>query len=336
MASILVTTQHLALKSPQEKANEIADFWQSGEFSRFLGTNDIEIAFAKFIRHGANRSVVISPGRCESYLKYQELAFQLAQLGCNIFIIDHRGQGLSGRMASNRQKGHVDDFDHYAHDLNSFITSQVLPYCINDEKPYLLAHSMGGAIAIRTLQLYPDIVHSALLNSPMIAINTGGIPNWLARTIARLGLGLNQKISKEPWYFFGQGDYQAKLFGDNELMQSRERYARFINLYEKHGELKLGGVTFSWLSQALQANLTIFSNLDKIVNPITLIQAGADTIVDNQAQQQFIKQLNKIGNPAYFHIIEHARHETLFELDIYRDQALAIIENWLAGDESKT
>lgn len=317
-------------RSPQDKAESVTRFWQTGEFSSFLGKEGVDIAFAQFIHQQPLACIVISPGRCEGYLKYQELSFELFQLGYNIFIIDHRGQGLSGRMAKNRQKGFVTDFDDYAQDLNTFIEAHVSKFCPSDSKPYLLAHSMGGAIAIRTIQLFPALVEKVLLSSPMVAIETGYIPLWLARIIATSGVTLNQWLAKEPWYFFGQQDYKPKLFGENELMHSRERYAWFINLYEKHSELKLGGVTFNWLAQALEANSRIFNQIANIEQPITLLQAGADTIVNNGAQLEFIEQLNKHGKKAILYTINDARHELLFELDLYRNQALNFIEKWLS------
>ena len=40
--------------------------------------------------------VVISSGRTESLLKYDETVYDLHSAGYSVFIHDHRGQGLSG------------------------------------------------------------------------------------------------------------------------------------------------------------------------------------------------------------------------------------------------
>ena len=314
-------------------STEIADFWQTGQFSSFQGIDNTRINYASFIAEKPNNCLVITPGRSESYIKYQELAFDLAKLNINIFIIDHRGQGLSERLLDNPHKGYVKQFDDYTDDLHTFINTLVKPQCATNQQPLLLAHSMGGAIATRLIQKYPNAVKATLLASPMIAINKGGLPEWLAISLITSGNFLNQLINDQAWYFIGQGDYQAKDFASNNLMHSQIRYQKFIDLYQAQPELQLGGVTFNWLKQAVLTQQKIFAELDKISSPITIMQAGNDTIVDNSAQDNFCHQLNQL-KPSLCQqskpfVIEGAKHELLFESDEYRDQALTFIENWI-------
>ena len=106
-------------------SNEIAHFWQQGSFADFRGINDIRINYAAFSRGENKQCLVIVPGRCEGYLKYKEVAYDLYLQGYDIFIIDHRGQGLSERMLPNKFKGYVENFDNYADDLNIFISTIV-------------------------------------------------------------------------------------------------------------------------------------------------------------------------------------------------------------------
>ncbi len=313
--------------------NEIALFWQSGKFSSFQGVDDKRVNYAAFIKNEKAPCLVISPGRSEGYLKYQEMAFDLYKQPFNLFIIDHRGQGLSERLLDNPHKGYVKHFDDYADDLHFFINTEINNYCSPSSKPLLLSHSMGGAIAIRMMQKYPHTIKAALLSSPMIAINKGGLPDWLAKTLINSGQFFNNIFSDQAWYFVGQGDYQANTFEDNTLMQSAIRYENFINLYKQEPKLQLGGVTFNWLKQAIATHSRIFEQLDKITTPVTILQAGDDTVVDNQAQNHFCSALNKL-NPDFCQngqpiIIADAKHELFFEKDLYRNQALAAIVNWL-------
>lgn len=316
-----------------ELSKNIQRFWQTGKFSSFQGVDNIRINYAKFVVNSDFPCLIISPGRSEGYLKYQELIYDLSLQSVNIFIIDHRGQGLSGRMQNNANKGYVDKFDDYAEDLHTFITTIVQPNCKSSYKPLLLGHSMGGAIALRLMQTYPNTIKSALLSSPMIAINAGGIPQWLAATLINSGQFINQLTAEQSWYFFGQGDYATPSFDKNVLTHSAERYKRFVDLYQRTPELQLGGVTFSWLQQALQANKDIFNDIDKIATPITIIQAGADSVVSNDAQNTFCQRLSQrspaICNDGYPIVIEDAYHELFFEQDEYRDQALAAVSKWI-------
>jgi lysophospholipase len=314
-------------------SSEISDFWQTGKFASFQGIDNKRVNYAAFITNNKASSLVISPGRSESYLKYKELAFDLSQLNINIFIIDHRGQGLSERLLDNPHKGFVNQFDDYADDLQTFINTIVTPHNLSGQKPLLLAHSMGGAIATRLLQKYPDSIKAALFSSPMIGINSGGLPEWLAKTLITSRGFFNKLFSDQAWYFISQDDYQAKTFEKNPLMHSNVRYQTFIDLYQQTPKLQLGGVTGHWLQQALLNQKTMFSEINKITTPILIMQAGDDTIVDNQAQNEFCSQLHKInsslcsqGKPF---IIENAYHELFFESDKYRNQALDFTLSWI-------
>ena len=320
-------------------SNEINSFWQLGIFGHFTGVHNARVNYAAFVEPPQTEQrracLVIIPGRSEGYLKYQELAFDLFQHGYDIFIIDHRGQGISERLLANPHKGYVDSFEDYSDDVHMFTETIVKQHC--SEKPHLLSHSMGGIIAARFLQKHPDSVKSAVLSSPMIAINSGAIPQWLAKALVYSTVQLNQWFSDSPWYFIGQGDvadnaYHMDSFANNPLMQSQLRYQQFTQLYQSTPALQLGGVTAHWLAQALEAEQTVFNNLPKLTVPILVLQAGADSVVDNERQNEFCYQLNKLqprscpnGKPV---TIEHARHELFFESDHYREEAIHQTLNW--------
>ena len=91
---------------------------QSGSFS---GKNGIHIRYRHFINPFEKAAIVIAPGYGDSYIHYAELAFDLFLKGYSLYIIDHRGQGFSGRFLENHQIGHVDRFQYYIHDLKYFV-----------------------------------------------------------------------------------------------------------------------------------------------------------------------------------------------------------------------
>jgi len=328
-------------------SNEIASFWQQGEFSSFSGVNKIRINYAIFNHEKISaisnneKCLIISPGRSEGYLKYKELSFDLFNLGFNVFIIDHRGQGISERLLKNPSMGYVENFQHYVDDLSNFIEGTVKPYCNTNgksNKPYLLAHSMGGAIAARYLQDNPNSIQAAVLSSPMLGLDSGPIPYIVAKSLITIAGTMNQMIDDTPWYFLGQKDYAApkdnlKAFSDNPLMHSALRFRTFKQLYNETPELQLGGVTIKWLSESIKAIENIFTKIDKITTPTLVIQAGDDKIVANDAQNEFCQQLHQLhpqscpnGKPL---IIKGAYHELFFESDVYRQQALTAALKWL-------
>ena len=278
---------------------------------------------------------MISSGRSEGYLKYKELSFDLFTLGFNVFLIDHRGQGLSERLLENPHKGYVESFQFYVDDLARFIDNIVNAHCTvngNTQKPYLLAHSMGGAIAARYLQEHPDSIQAAVLSSPMLGFNSGGIPEFIALPIIKITAKLNQWFDNTPWYFIGHKDYLQSEFAGNPLLPSALRFNQFPQLYQEVPKLQLGGVTVQWLTESINAVDTIFSQIDKITTPTLVLQAGEDTIVSNQAQNDFCQQLHQQqpqscpnGKPL---VIEGAFHELFFESDMYRQPALTAVTQW--------
>jgi len=309
---------------------QLSHFWQQGYFSSFQGVAQLRINYAQFITNASNPCLVISSGRKEGYFKYQQLVYQLAAQGYNIFLIDHRGQGISQRMLANHDKGYVRHFDDYATDLHKFIQTIVLPRC--QTKPYLLAHSMGAAIAVRYMQLNPQQIRAAVLASPMIAFNTGGIPFWLTKGLVYSLNKLNQWSGMSPWYFFGQGNYQPAPFADNHLTHDAERYQQLLNEYQQVPERQLGGVTVHWMQQALLTKQLIFAQIDKLDAPIQVIQAGDDHIVDNHVQDEFCQQLHQ-HNPASCPtgkplVINHAWHELFMEQAQYRTPAINAALAW--------
>lgn len=74
-------------------------------------------------------------------LKWPTISFTAA----DVMIIDHRGQGRSGRLLSDTHRGHVVNFSDYVDDLAALWQQQVVPG--HWRKRFILAHSMGGAIA---------------------------------------------------------------------------------------------------------------------------------------------------------------------------------------------
>jgi lysophospholipase len=313
---------------------EIAHFWRQGNFSHFSGVNDTRINYATFINNNKStptKCLVIASGRGESYLKYKELSFDLFNSGYSLFLIDHRGQGLSQRLLANPHKGHVDNFQYYVDDLTRFIENIVTPHC-QGSKPYLLAHSMGGAIAARYLQDFPNKIQAAVLSSPMLGFNSGSVPNFIAELVLKVSAQLNQWFDETPWYFPGHKDFSQQPFSDNVLMHSPIRYQQFTQLYKTTPEIQLGGVTIQWLTESQQAIKKIFSHIDKITTPTLVLQAGQDKIVKNQAQNDFCQQLHQLqpqscptGKPL---IIAGAYHELFFESDAYREKALTAAIAW--------
>jgi len=310
--------------------NKMEQFWQQGHFSYFSALDKTRINYARFTHQDTTKSIVIISGRSETYLKYQELSYDLYLQGYNIFLFDHRGQGLSERLLSNPDKGYVASFVDYENDLSHFIDTIVSKTC--QGKPYLLAHSMGCVISTRYMQRFPNSIKAAVLSSPMMGFRSAPVPTVIAKGLVNFSNRVNNWVSDEPWYFLGQNDYQAISFSKNKLSHSKIRYQNFIDLYQNTAQVQLGGVTINWLREGIKAQEKVFSQLAQLTTPIQVLQAGEDSVIDNQAQNEFCQQLHQLhpkscpnAEPV---VIKGAYHELFIESDAMREQALHNILAW--------
>jgi len=291
----------------------IENFWQNKVQQNTLAISDANLAYAYVIPEQAKYTIVISSGRIESLLKYKELIWEFYNNNIAVFILDHRGQGLSVRALKNTQIGHIKDFSQYTADFNQFNLQVVDKY--SKGKKFLLAHSMGSAIAHNYLNEYKHAFEKAIFCAPMFGINTGNIPLWLAKVLA---ISLN-KLGFGERYAPGQSNYQAKDFNDNELTQSKARYQIFTECYQNNDSIKLGGTSIAWLNSAFKSMAKILTKPIEI--PSLILQAQADTIVCNQAQTLVHNKmpLSKLV------ILENGKHELLCETDVIRLKTLSFI-----------
>ena len=134
-------------------SQKIEDFYANGKEGFFNGEADIQIYYKIFEQKNSEKAIVISSGRTEAAIKYKELIFDLFKNGYSIYIHDHRGQGLSGRMTEDPEMGYIDTFQFYIDDMKYFYEQFLKPK--RYKKTYLLAHSMGGAIGMTISRAKP-------------------------------------------------------------------------------------------------------------------------------------------------------------------------------------
>nr|WP_242698638.1 alpha/beta fold hydrolase [Alteromonas sp. 5E99-2] len=281
----------------------------------FSGVGGVPIAYAWTIPANAHSAIVLLNGRVETFLKYKDVIFDLFNNGFAVFTLDHRGQGLSGRMTADTQQGYVEHFDDYVDDALCFIQEHVIKYW---HKPLsLMCHSMGGAIGTLALLREPHLFQSAVLCSPMFGIRPA-LPNTLANILIRAGLKKSQLKNKSSDYFFGQGRYRVHPFKLNVLTHSKVRYQSILSLYAEQKHLRLGGVTSQWLAAAYQAMDTIENNAERITCPMLVLSSGDDKVIDNKRQHRVVHQFQN----AEYVVVDGAYHELLCESDSYRQYTL--------------
>jgi lysophospholipase len=303
----------------------LQQFWQQGRHQFFTSFDQCRIYYSSFRHPSARAEIVLSPGRIEAAQKYQEFCFDLYQAGFTVHLIDHRGQGLSDRINTDRQLGDVADFQHYVQDFALWLQTKLEP---EQQAPFLgLAHSMGSAILCRYLQQYPQHgFKGAVYCSPMFGIQSKGLPKKLAGTLVKLLCHFNAGQNGKSRYFPGQRPYQNKGFAGNHLTHSEIRYQQFRQLYQQQPELQLGGVSCRWLQQSLLA-INALQQAPALTLPQLIIQAGADSVVDNQLQLQY--QQKHPDQSCQLVTIPGALHEIIFETDPLRQQLFIALNDFL-------
>ncbi len=255
-------------------------------------------------------SILLLNGRREFMEKYSETIEELNHEGFNVYSFDWRGQGLSSRMLANRHKGFIDDYDVYLSDLDMFITKIVKPDSVHPL--IIIAHSMGGHIALRFMHDHPDVADMAVLASPMIDIFRSNPSRVFVKLITRIAI----KTGFSHSYAMGSGDYTDEKFKGNELTSDPVRFMDSKKAITKNPCLALGGATYGWLSATLKSTdiLTQPGFAAKITASILMVIAGNDKIVSIKAQKKFCTMLPNCRLKE----ISDARHEIFKETDAVR------------------
>jgi lysophospholipase len=328
-------------------AADIEKFWnKKAQTATFPGERGLKIAYAKFIqpdKAAEKGAIVISSGRTEAYLKYKELVYDLWRNGYSVYIHDHRGQGLSERepeVAQTPQRGHVQDFSLFVSDLRTFVQQQAMPGKHNHY--FLLAHSMGGAIASLYLEEDADKglpFRAAALSSPMHQIK--GLGGFGAGPVTCTGAHAFVKMGKAAEYMVLGKDYSPKAFDKNEYTFSPVRYARLLDMVKANSGVRLGSPTHGWIATSCDAAQLARNDAAKIKVPLRLFEAGADSIVHSNGHNVFCKNLKKTqpagcggkdGGPI---VVPGAKHELFIAPDAARNQDLVGILDFFKANQQK-
>ncbi|WP_338367528.1 alpha/beta fold hydrolase [uncultured Pseudoalteromonas sp.] len=310
-----------ALESNQPLIDE---FYENTLIKSYLKTAHGALFYAYAKPKNAKMALVISSGRVEGADKYKELLWELYNNNYAIFIVDHQGQGRSYRHLKNKHKGYVEHFKNYSADLNQFSQDVVDTHWRGNK--VLVAHSMGGAIALNYLAEYQHSYQGVFLSAPMLNIFTKKVPRFSTTLIVSLAKMLGLQYS----YALGQKNYTPPSFDLNVLTSSQVRYKQFRRTYHTTPSLQLGGVTYGWLYAVIKF-LPLVNQL-KVTIPMFIAKAENDEVVNNSA-------LDKLANShanASIESFKDAKHELFFERDEIRKPALKSLYLFCESIEQQT
>lgn len=255
----------------------------SHEEIEFITTDGIALLGRVWLPEGSPRAVVcIAHGLGEHGGRYEHVASDLTAAGYAVLAPDHRGHGRSGGL-----RGHVDGFDTFATDLCGFIAAQQAK--LGQDLPlFLLGHSMGGLITIRTLQ-------------------TSGTPAFAGAVISNPLLGVAVKV---PAVKAAAGRFLSKFLPkvrlDNEIDSSDLCRDPTVVAAYNADPLVHSKVSTRWYTSMLSALESANAQPDAITVPTLWLLSGGDQMCDTSVTRAFVASLpegpvSTLNFPAAFH-----------------------------------
>ncbi|MEM6823995.1 MAG: alpha/beta hydrolase [Pseudomonadota bacterium] len=264
-------------------------------------------------RGGREGTVFIFPGRSEYVEKYGRTASALLARGVTAVSIDWRGQGLADRLLRDPTIGHVRRFSDYQRDVEAmfqFAEMQDLP-----QPWYLLAHSMGGCIGLRTL-LGAHPFAAAGFSAPMwgvrIAPKLEALAHVLPILATRLGLG-NKRTPTT-----GRPSYMLEApFEGNLLTTDPEMWDYIVAQARADAGFRLGGPSLTWLAEALAETRSLL----RAPRPDLPAHASVGTL-EKIVIAETVETMMSTWTPSSFSWVDGAEHELLMERPAVRDAFL--------------
>jgi len=265
-------------------------------------------------------SLLFLPGRGDHYEKYLETLHYWAQQGWHVTSIDWRGQGLSGRVLPNHNIGYIADFSIWIADLRFFWQQWQAE---NSGPHVLVAHSMGGHLALRALAEGAVDPVAIALSAPMLGVRSNGLPLSWSRAFAKLMLRIG--YGKRPaWKDKGLPEAPIML-RQKLLTHSDRRYEDEFFWWNERPDVRLGPPSWRWLERAFSstAGMRRRGKLEEIESPVLLLATKFDQLVSTK---RIVMAHERLPNSQLHNFGIEAAHELLRESDGVRDECLRLIE----------
>lgn len=248
--------------------------------------------------------VYLCHGFAEHLQWYEDLALRLTAGDLLAFGHDHVGHGRSEGV-----KGHVENVDDYVED--------VLRHCddVRAGHPglplFLVGHSMGGMIAIRTAMARPELFRGVVLMGPLIRANESEatpLKIFLARLVARL----------LPYITVAT----LKLEHVTRDQDMRNRLKKDPLRYH-------GGIRARWAAACVESLLRIEEQMDSVEWSFLVLHGEADQLCSLDGSRDFLKRAASTDKE--LKVFPAASHNLYLEVPDVRLQALQDTVEWITA-----
>jgi len=297
--------------------------WYHRTFSQLkLSTPDgRQLRFAHWKQPDSRATVIIVTGRTEYIEKYIDTVRDLQDGSLSFAIYDHCGQGDSGRLLADAEKGHVDRFDRYVDDLHQIVTAS--RDIFGSGPLHLLCHSMGATIAWLYYARHGGSVDSLILASPMFSIETGfRLPPFVIESVVELccrsGMGERYAVTTGP--------FDPDLpFAGNVLTTDPERFSFNLHMARELPHARIGGPTYRWMHEAFKAMRRARSTIAAVDCPVHVLEGVEDRVVGTADIERMAAAAVNGSLTRY----ERARHELFMEVPETRSRVLENVRRML-------
>jgi lysophospholipase len=260
-------------------------------------------------------------GRSEYVEKYGRVIRRLRERGLAVVGFDWRGQGLSTRPAHNPMLGHVEDFRDYQRDWLAVLAAAVAQ---DMPRPYfMLGHSMGGCIGLRTLLEGADFC-GAVMSAPMWHLQMRSATRQVTASLAQLANLVGFGARRFPGTNRAPSAI-ALAFEGNVLTGCADHFAWFGRQLAAHPELGLGGPSVQWTYAALEEMARLYIAPVPRLPVLALLGTEEHVVSANVVRIQIGKMPR-----GELVVIEGARHEIWMERPAVQQRVWAAVDDYLA------
>ena len=274
----------------------------------FSGYEGRPLCVRKYPLRDARGTVVIVHGFTECAVKFSEIIYSLLRNGYAVLAYDQRGHGESWRDPDIKDLSltHVDRFGEYVSDLEMLCDG---PLGDMPAPHYALSHSMGGAVTASLLIQRQDIFKKAVFSSPMIAPETGSMPNALMKVM----LGAMRLLGKGKERVPVSKPYAGREGFDTACVNGRERFDWYEDLRVRTPAYQNNGPSVCWTLEAISVTGRLLGPgcPERIDCPVRVYQAELENMVVNEAQEKFVSRVKG----AELLVVKGAKHEIYRSLD---------------------
>lgn len=253
---------------------------------------------------GRRGAALIIHGLGEHSGRYEHVAAALNEVGIAVRSYDHRGFGQSGgpRAVVPIDTAYLDDaklvFDAFAAEARA---------SSDGGWPFLIGHSMGGAIAARAVTGRWITPRGLVLSSPGLKLRLPALTQWLVRIAA----------SFVPSYARAHGLPLDKISHDPQVLADVKADAYCHDL-----------TTPRLVSFLIEAGRQARRDAPRLEVPTLLLVAGDDQLVDPEGAREFANAMP--SGRVTLHWYASLYHEVFNEREPERAQVLGDLREWIA------